>query len=291
MENWDDYRFFLTVARKGNVSAAASELGLNHSTVSRRISALETRLGMRLFDRLRTGFVPTAAAMTLIEAAEQLERGAHRIGRLANAKDARLAGKLTVTAPVAFLRYVLMPIAAQFHASYPDVELHLAGSDRISNLASREADIALRIADSPTDTLVGMRLAPNRAALFAAPDLLDRLDTDAASAGRLNDMPWISVEGCEDLSRVFREGKATCHVNDKMSAIGAAVAGLGVVELPEMIGNAEPRLVRLGGIPAWTDKDIFILYHRDLRHTARVRAFVATVRQHLARPTAEMAAG
>ncbi len=284
MGNWDDYRFFLAVIRAGSVSGAAETLNINHTTVSRRISALEARLGFRLFDRMRTGYLPTAEATRLLPAAEQMEMNAHQLARLSSAQDARLSGTLAVTAPPALVHYLLMPIVARFKRLYPDINVHLDGTDKISNLVSREADVAIRVSNSPMETLVGKRLAANRSGVFATRSYLaDRVLTERTATER-DDLDWISVVGDEGHSRWqaqhFPRGREACKTDSKMSAIAAALAGLGVVELPELIGDAEPRLVRLEGIEFKPDKDIWIVYHRDLRQTARVNAFVTEVRRH-----------
>lgn len=282
MEDWDDYRYFLAVVREGSIAAAAQLLRVNDTTVSRRISALEAALDTRLFDRRRTGFVPTAEAASLIPAAEEIEAGAKRIARLTLAQDRRLEGPLRVTAPLVLLRYVLMPIAAQFAARYPGITLHLQGADEISNLINREADVAIRVTAAPMDTLHGYRICDAVSGLYAAPALLARCGLDAASALSAQDLEWIAQEddGARGTwqGRFFPAGRQVCHCDNKVTAIGAALQGMGVVELPVLIGDAEPGLERLPGFTATSDKGIWVLYHRDLRNTARVRAFVDMVR-------------
>ncbi len=282
MENWDDYRYFLAVVREGSISAAAQTLRVNDTTVSRRISALEAELDTRLFDRRRTGFVPTAEAVCLVPAAEEIEAGAKRISRLTLAQDRRLEGPLRVTAPLILLHYFLMPIAAQFSAAYPGITLHLQGADEIVNLINREADVAIRVTAAPMDTLHGYRICDSVAGLYASPALLARRGLHAATALAAEDLDWIAQD--DDVARAtwqgrfFPAGRQACHCDNKVSAIGAALQGMGVVELPVLIGDAEPGLERLPGFTTTSDRGIWVLYHRDLRNTARVRAFVDMVR-------------
>ncbi|MDF1606995.1 LysR family transcriptional regulator [Hoeflea sp. YIM 152468] len=282
MENWDEVRYFLAVVRQGSISAAAETLRVNHTTVSRRIAALEAQLDVRLFDRRKTGFVPTKEAAQLIDAAEEIEAGAMRISRLALAKDTRLEGVLRITAPLVLMHYVLAPIFAAFKRDYPDVELYLQGSDEIYNLINRESDVALRVTAAPMETLYGYKVADTYSGLYAAPSLLAERCVDAAQACSVDDLNWIS-EG-EDVSRpswhqhLFPNGRLACHCDNKLTAINAAVQGMGVIELPTVLGKAEPGLVRLQGYEVKSEKGIWVLYHRDLRNTARVQAFVSAMR-------------
>lgn len=282
MEDWDGYRYFLAVVREGSISAAAQTLRVNDTTVSRRISALEAELDTRLFDRRRTGFIPTSEAVRLIPAAEEIEAGAKRISRLTLAQDMRLEGMLRVTAPLSLLHYFLLPIAAQFAAAYPGIALHLEGADGVANLINREADVAVRVTTAPMDTLHGYKIGDTVSGLYASPALLARRGLDASTALAAKDLDWIAQE--DDVARgnwqgrFFPAGRQACHCDNKVSATGAALLAMGVVELPVIIGDAEPGLERLHGFEATSDKGIWVLYHRDLRHTARVRAFVDMVR-------------
>lgn len=287
MENWDDYRFFLAVIRKGSVTGAAEALNINHTTVSRRISALEARLGLRLFDRTRSGYTPTPEASQFVAPAEQLEANAHSIARLSRSHDRRLSGELTVTAPPVLVRYVLMPIVQRFHERFRGIALRFHASERVSNLVNREADVAIRASAAPMETLMGARMAVNRNALSATRAYLDGRGVSALTALDRDDLDWVSIETSEGETawrlRYFPNGQEACRADSKMTGIAAALAGLGVVELPQLVGDAEPALVRLEGASLKSDRDIWILYHRDLRHTARLRAFVSHVRAEFPR--------
>jgi len=282
MEDWDGFRYFLAVVRKGSISAAAETLRVNHTTVSRRIAALEQNLDTRLFDRRKTGFVPTAEAARLIAAAEEIEAGAKRISRLSLAQDTRLEGALRVTAPLVLIHYLLIPIVAAFGRNYPGIDLFLQGADEISNLINREADIAVRVTAAPMDTLHGYKICDNYSGLYAAPSLLAERGLDAASCLSADDLDWIAHD--DDIlrsswhNRLFPAGRCACHTDNKFTAIDAALQGMGVIELPTLIGNAEPGLERLTGYEMKSSQGIWVLYHRDLRNTARVRAFVDSMR-------------
>lgn len=286
MENWDDIKYFLAVTRAGNVASAAARLGVNHSTVSRRIAALEKRLGVRLFNRLATGLAPTETADNLLGLAEAVEREVHQFTRSASAKDSRLSGRLAITATSVIVQYVLMPMARDFKAAFPDIELKIEASNKVANLVNREADIAIRVTSAPLDTLIGHKLVRNENALYCSPAYLADQGVSEENALERNDLKWIGQHDGNTEQNLhetyFPEGKEACRVDSKMTAIAAALSDLGVIVLPRLIGDAETGLARLPGARLKSDRDVWILYHRDHRHNAKVRAFVDHVRRRFA---------
>ncbi|KFC66228.1 Transcriptional regulatory protein [Devosia sp. LC5] len=282
MQDWDDIRFYLALVRTGSTTGAAKLLAVNHSTVSRRIAQLEERIGARLFDRLASGAVPTAAGAALVAVAEQVERKATEFSRGASAEDARLAGRLVVTAPPLLANHVLMPMVAEFARRHPDIELELVASDQLSSLTRHEADIAIRATAAPQDTLMGHRLIANENGLYCSQGFLDRRGLDATKAAQCDDLDWIWIDQSKGsppwTKRYFPRGRALAKVDGKSTGLAAARAGMGVVELPLMVGRVIADLVLLPGLQAPSDKDVWVLYHRDFRRTARVRAFVVEVR-------------
>jgi DNA-binding transcriptional LysR family regulator len=283
MQDWDDIRYFLALARTGSTTAAAKALGVNHSTVSRRIAQLEERMGARLFDRLASGVAPTVAGAALVEMAEQVERRVSAFSRGASADDARLSGRLVVTAPPLLANCALMPMLAAFSERHPEIDLEIATSDQIASLSRHEADVAIRATAAPKDTLMGHRLMTNANAVYCSQAYLDRKGLTLAEAGRSVDLDWIWHDQGRGyplwVHQHLPQGRLAVKVDGKSEALSAARIGMGVVEMPVLVGQAIPDLVRLPGWHAPSDKDIWILYHRDFRRTARVRAFVADMRQ------------
>ena len=121
MNDWDDLRYFLAVARCGNITAAAGQLGVNHSTVSRRITAMEKKHEIRLFERMATGYILTEAAEQIYQDALDIENKSHKIERILFARDTRLSGKLTLTIPHFLANYCIIPKLPQFMNAYPDI--------------------------------------------------------------------------------------------------------------------------------------------------------------------------
>ncbi|QKV17513.1 LysR family transcriptional regulator [Oricola thermophila] len=286
MHDWDDIRHFLAVARTGSITAAARRLAVNHSTVSRRIAQLERRMGVRLFDRLASGLALTAAGSELVPIAEQVENQVSRFSRGASARDARIGGKLTIAAPPLLAHYLLMPMIAGFSSRYPQIEVTLLASDELASLNRREADVAIRATAAPQETLVGHRLTANRNSLYCTRAYLQAKGTDAEEATRRTDLDWIwhdTGEGRPEWAAShFPGGRAACRVDTKLAAVAAALANMGVVELPVIVGAWIPDLVQLPELTVKSDRDVWILYHRDFRHTARMRVFVADIRKQFA---------
>lgn len=142
--DWDDLRFALAVATEGSVAAAARAMSVNHSTVLRRIGAFEKRLGVRLFDRLPTGYVLTAGGEELIASARRMDETVTALERKLAGRDLHLSGTLRVTTADTLAGSILPKIVAGFRAANPGIVVELAVSNAMFNLTKRDADVALR---------------------------------------------------------------------------------------------------------------------------------------------------
>lgn len=284
MLDWNDLRFVLETARQGGISGAARVLGVNHSTVARRITAAEGTLGARLFDRLASGYVPTEAGRDAVTAAEEMERSAAALARRITGRDARLSGPLRVTASQLLIERVLGPILQDFTGDFPDIDLSLVATNDIVSLAQREADVAIRIARNPAPTLVGQRVAEQRAAVYATPDLIAR---DPGGAAPLDWIRFAHWPGPPQVIRDIRPNLNTrLSVDDMMAAIGAARAGIGATRMACFLGETDDRLARVPGLPDFPYDPIWVLTHPELKHMPRIRAFVdyVTTRLRALRP-------
>ena len=173
--NWDDLKLFLEVARTGSISGAAKQLDVQHSTVSRRLRKLEEKLGARLVERKNSGYELTPAGENIKQAAARMEAEVLHVDGAVLGKDATLVGPLKVTAINNMASTVLMPMFADFSRSYPLVDLHIIVSNLDSSLSQREADVAIRLTNTPTDTLIGKRLVTVASTIYASRDYLKRL--------------------------------------------------------------------------------------------------------------------
>ncbi len=271
---WDGLRFVLAVVRNSSLAAAAAELDCNPSTVTRRITALEEQLGVRLFDRLPGGYQATDTALEMAEVAKVLEQQVHRLDRLVSQKDSRLSGVLCVTLPEALVR----PLGAafgRFSREYPDIELEALVSTQALDLNRREADVAIRATYSPPEHLVGRRLVKYRVANYAAPSYLQHHDLD----GDQSKLCWVGWGEADPhpqwvLDSPFPNAPVVHRVGNVALQLELCRAGLGLAQLPCFIAAQAPELVRLAPEQGIPNRGIWVLTHRDLRKTARVRAFV-----------------
>jgi DNA-binding transcriptional LysR family regulator len=284
--DWDDLRYVLAVADAGSLAGAGRRLGVNHTTMLRRIAAVEQRLGLRLFERLPAGYTLTPGGEELIAAARQIETTVTTLERRLAGKDLRLAGTIRVTTTDTLMGSILPEILAEFHASYPGIQVEIAVSNLMFNLTRREADIAIRPASGPPETLIGRRIAKVAFAIYASPDYLARQD-----AGRdLADHQWLAPdEGLADtavaewMRAQVPQARIILAANSLMALCQAARAGLGVAALPCYLGDASPDLVCVHQPIREMETALWILTHADLRRVARVRAFTEFASEAFAR--------
>src|ERR1700744_374661 len=145
MIDWDDVRYFLAVARGGSVRAAATQLGVNHSTVLRRIAQLEERLGAHMFEKLPSGYRLTAAGEEVLELAVQMEASSHQLETRVFGRDQSVRGPLRGTPAPTLATHLLMPDFAAFAPLPQDIEMKILSSGELANLTNGEADVAIRV--------------------------------------------------------------------------------------------------------------------------------------------------
>jgi DNA-binding transcriptional LysR family regulator len=270
--DWDDLRVFLAVMRGGSVRAAATRLGISQSTVSRRIEGLETRLGAKLFHRMSRGLVPTQTGEAIQSRAEEVETTLLGIERDVLGRDAALEGRIVISMPPPVAHFILMPDLAAFGQRHPGIDLEVLTSYTLSDLSNREADIAIRFSNAPDDHLVGRRLPDFAEAIYASPAYLEQHQlTGPDATGRW--IRWMEEPQMRKWIRQSRFPDCAPHwyVPDLTAQIAACQAGLGLVQIACVFGDAQPGLVRVlpeqvsGGLGAW------VLTHADLKTTERVR--------------------
>lgn len=281
-ENWDDLRLFLAVARAGSLSGAARALGVNHSTVFRRIAAFEAALGVRLFDRLPNGYVLTAAGEEMQAGALRVEAEIDALGRKVTGRDLRLSGTVRITTVDMLALWLLPRHLASFRRAYPGIEIELMVGNATLSLGRREADVALRVGNQPPETLVGRRVGRLVFAVYGSAS-----GSPPGVAAPLAEQPWIGFDAEHAaLARRFAAFlpavRPVFRVNSVAAAIAATRAGLGLAPLPCGLADLEPDLVRIAALPESFTLDLWLLTHEDLRRTARIRAFLDFLAEALA---------
>lgn len=272
---WTDLQHVLAVAEHGSLASAARALGVNHTTVLRRVRALERRLGVRLFDHLRTGYALTTAGEELAAAARQMQDTAHAVERRLLGKDLRITGTVRVTTTDT-LAVTLMPAAlAKLQGVHPEIRLELTTATALANLSKRDADVAVRPTVQPPAHLVGRRVAEVAFALYGAPAYLSRVPAKRDLARHT----WLAPDDSLATTTIARwmsrelAGVRPVLRADTLTALAhAALAGHGLVALPCYLGDSLRGLRRARGVIAEMKAQLWVLTHEDLRSAARIRA-------------------
>lgn len=269
--NWDDLRIFLAVARSGSVSSGARQLDLQHSTVSRRMRKLEQDLGVRLFNKVPSGYALTTAGENLMLTANRMESEVLAMDGALSGSDLKPCGPLRVSAIDNMATTVLMPMFTAFSRHYPEVTLHVMVSNHDVSLAQREADVAIRLTNTPPETLIGKQVATVASAVYGSPEYIEQLQ----QAG--SEPQWLGVECCGFHKTWTRQSSGDqahrFYVDDTLLTQAALREGVGVAILPCFMGDPDPALARYTEPQREWDLGLWILLHPDLKRTARVLAF------------------
>lgn len=291
---WDDFRLVKAVADSRTLAGAGERLGVNTSTVFRRLGTLEAQLGARLFDRKRGGYALTPAGEEMVGLASRMAEDVVAFERRIAGQDLKPSGDLRVTTNDALIAYTLPPILARFRVAFPDIRLEILSSNEALNLSRRDADVAIRATVNPPDTLVGRRLADIVWAVYgtAEDEAVDGLD---ALAHRNWVMPGDNLNALRTLNRVreaIPRANQVYALSTVMGLAEAIKAGIGIGPLPCNIG-AHLGLKQLLPLERDSEAGLWILTHPDIRGSARVRAFLDFVGGELARlkPSFEGVAG
>ncbi len=290
--DWSDLQFVLAVADRGSLAAAARALGVNHTTVLRRVQAFEAAHGMRLFDRLASGYAVTAAGERALSAARSIAGLVEELEGRISGQDLRLEGPLLIATTDTIMASLLPPVLAAFHQEHPAVQLQVSTGTDIANLARREADVAIRVTHSPPEMLIGRRISGVAMAIYRA----SADPTEAADSAALLEEDWVALsDGLAEtaVGRWMRLNVAEEHIvlrTDGFLALGrAAAAGIGLAALPVYFGDSVPDLKRASpAVELRPAPSLWVLSHRDLKRTARVRAFVDVAASALLRQRARL---
>jgi DNA-binding transcriptional LysR family regulator len=272
--DWDDLRLVLAVFREGSLSGAARSLGVTHSTVFRRLGAIEERMGVRLFERFRDGYSPTPAGEAAAAAAARLEGEVLTLERKLSGQDLRPSGTVRITTTDT-LSAILMRHLPTMRALHPGIRLEIAISNAMANLTRREAEIAIRPTPEPPEILVGRRVADIAHAIYGSRDYLSRHDDKDLSAHE-----WIGLDDslvstviARWMHENLRAARIACRVDALPTLRDAAAAGLGLAMLPCYVGDLASDLCRVmpKALPE-ARSALWLLTHDDLKRTARIRA-------------------
>lgn len=277
--NWDDIKIFLAIAKMGGLKKAAKVLGIHHSSCARRINTLEADLGIQLFDRLPSGYALTQGGEQLLRSSQQIQEGFNAIDRDVLGKDLRIEGDLCLTLTNGLACHLLMPDLNEFMTLYPDINLKIVMSYGMHDLASREADVAIRHVDNPPDSLTGKRVGRISECAYASKRYLAEHDV-------LNDPEGCHWLGWGDgltsksnhLKWAGKDQYPNVPVRGDMYSDVLQLAGIkahmGIASLPCYLGDSDPDLVRVPNVQAVPSEWLWVLAHKGMAKNARVRVLI-----------------
>ncbi|MGY4877541.1 LysR family transcriptional regulator [Vreelandella aquamarina] len=280
---WDDLQIVLAIAEEGSLSGASRVLRISHATVFRRLSKMERRLGVTLFERSPTGYTPTLSGDDLAASARRVQSEIKGAERRIIGQDLTLSGSLRMTTTDTLFAGLLSPLLANFRKRYPDITLEVVISNQRHSLSRREADIAIRPTHKPPDTLVGRQLRDITLAIYG-----QKADWENTAVPLepvfLQEESWIGPDihlGDSSLEN-WMMGKSVAYRLDSMLGMQSAVRqGAGIAVLPCYLADADEALLRLSAPIESLTTQLWLLTHPDLRHVARVRAFMEAMTEGL----------
>jgi DNA-binding transcriptional LysR family regulator len=278
--HWDDVRLFLALCRARTVGSAAEALGVDASTVSRRLAAMEQALAATLFDRGRDGVTPTEAAEDLMPVAEEIEGAMMRFANAAEGLEREASGLVRITCPPDVADVVVAPLLGELLARHPALRVELDPGEAVLDLTRREADLALRTVRPVRGDLVVTRLTTARWVLVATPNVARALGVLRSWA----DAPWVgwgdrlsNIGPARWLAKHVRGAEPVVRSDSLMVQLAVVATGVGVALVPE------PSMKHYGLVPVkvgaalraaaaeWPVDELFLVTHRALRDVPRVR--------------------
>ncbi len=268
--NWNDIPVFLAIAQGGSLNAAARTLGLNHSTVFRRLNALEEELSTRLFERLPTGYALTGAGERMLEKAQQADVAIQELELAVAGRDRKASGLVRLTTAPNIARTIVPAVVGALRKEHPGIVVEVAVGDSDYNLNRREADLALRATSKPPEHLIGRKVmelswwvcggSRGRSRPPANPVDLRKKPMIGADRAlmRLPAFQWLEEHCAESI---------VARANDLSTMAALAIAGVGYAVLPS--DQQESGIRRLFPVPNLSG-ELWLLSHPDLRKVRRV---------------------
>ena len=285
--NWDDLKIFLAVASEGSVRAAAPLLGVNQSTVSRRIHSLEKELDIHLFEKLPSGYSITEVGTAVLNHAQRIENEFHELNQQIFSRNSDLEGSVRLTVCSPFLSNLLMQDLADFSDRYPGIKIEILSSEHELNLSKREADIAIRVTSSPPEHLVGRRISGYSQSIYASLTYIQQTTASFSDNHKeQSGLRWLANITPLELSNYTEYApykQAVCHHHIDQVALQyeAAKAGMGMALLPCFIGDRDPVLMKMPSTRSFRSSAVWVLMHPDSRRTARVGKLYSFISEKL----------
>jgi DNA-binding transcriptional LysR family regulator len=276
--DWNDLRAFLAVVRTGRLTAAALQLGIEHSTLSRRIKGLENALQARLFDRRPSGYVLTEAGEKLIVEAEAVESLTIKISSKIAEPHAKMAGSVRIATPEGFGTYFLARHLPRLTRQHSALQVELIANPSGVSLTKREADVAVTNSRPETGRLRARKLCDYELGLYASAEYLANRPTPAKLAdvegadiiGYMTDL--LPTPAHNYLREIFGERDPDLRISNVLTQTSATLAGYGYCVLPCFMASEHRELVRVLPQQVRVMRAYWLVMHSELRAPARARA-------------------
>lgn len=276
-EDWDNYRYFLAVAREGSYLAASRALGVSQPTVSRRIALLEGNLGARLFAQGRDGLITTEPGSKLVDHAERIEETALRLRHEVEGFEDAASGSLTLTTAEGLATTWLIPRLARFKQLFPDISVTLYITGERVDIMRGEADLALRFGEMKSSDLIARRIARPIAGIYASKGYIEEHGYPQ-SLDELKRHKLIEMTGecarfpqCAWLNQLMANSPRGARSDNAYAGLEFANAGLGLVASMAYMTTGKPDLVRLLPDEFEVQIDLWMVSHPDLQASSRMR--------------------
>lgn len=297
--DWNDLRSFLGVARAGRLTVAATRLQLDHTTLSRRIGALEHALKAKLFDRSPSGYTLTEQGERLLPMAEEMERLAIGAQERVGGSAASVEGAVRIGSPEGFGSYFLAPRIGRLKERHPQLTVQLVAASAVFSLSKRDADIVISVSQPPTGRLLVSKLIDYDLGLYAAPSYLGA-GGDIRSTADLTGHRFVSYIGdlltfpeLDFLQHVAPNGCTALESSNLVAQLMATLSGAGLCVLPAFLAREESGLVRVLAEEVSLTRSLYLSVHQDLSELARVRAVVRFIKDEVdaAKPIFKLGSG
>ena len=278
--NWDDLRYVLAVSTTGSLSGAARQLGVNHATVLRHVTAFEDAHGGPVFERTAQGYELLSDRARVIDAAREVANAMHSVERLMQGAIAPLRGVVRVSSTDSFCQFMLPPLAALLHAEFSDLRIELLSSNNHLDFSRLQADISVRPAMQLSEDMFGEVAAHLGFAIYAAPEMPETWLGTSGALSRSAAAAWLSEEVTPE--------QIVASADSFVVLSELARRGIGRTLLPCFLGDADPRLVRLSKVAPELQVPIWVASHSDLADVPRLRAVRARISAHLDARSAQL---
>lgn len=290
--DWNRARAFLITAEEGSLSAAARALGMAQPTLGRQVDALEAELGVVLFERVGRGFELTPSGFELLEHVRAMGAAANRVSLAAAGQSQSITGTVCIAASDVHAALLLPPILAKLRMAHPGIAIELVASSKASDLRRREADIAIRNFQPTEPDLIARKLRDMPARLYATPGYLERIGNprrpgDLGKAEFVNiDRTGMFLKGLNAMGMGLTESNFPIMTENYLVMWELVKHGLGIGILDGDVGDAEPRVRRVLADADPLMFPVWLVAHRELNTSRRVRAVFDLLAVELTRPPA-----